>query len=309
MNSFGSLFSGIGGFDLGFERAGFKCHWQVEIDNYCQQILKRHWPDVPKWRDVHDFIEQGCGTDVRCVVGGFPCQPVSVAGARKGERDKRWLWEAFRDVIDQRKPQYVVVENVPGLLSARDAAGTRGRLFGNILWDLAGLGFDAEWGVLPAAAFGAPHLRKRVFIVAYSDRNGIRIQSGRRGRKGRTEEPSEPGNASANRASSDSSSSRPPITEQEVVPRTLSIEEGRAAAERGGRTAQSRVRRDDDGIPFRLDGVAPTLEPGKRRRNRPARLTGLGNAVVPQVAEWIARRILNREVEVVGCEDRHQAGT
>ena len=165
--TFGSLFAGIGGFDLGFERAGLTCKWQVEIDAYCNKILEKHWPDVMRYKDVQD-----CGrhnlkpVDVIC--GGFPCQPISVAGRRKGDKDARWLWPNFYRIICELKPKWVVVENVRGLLSAQ-----RGQLFGEILRDLAQIGYNAEWEVLPARCFGAPHLRARVFIIAYPSSAGL----------------------------------------------------------------------------------------------------------------------------------------
>lgn len=164
--TFGSLFAGIGGIDLGLERAGMRCAWQVEIDDYATRVLEKHWPDVPKFRDVRQ-----CGAhnlpaaDLIC--GGFPCQPHSEAGRRRGAGDERDLWPEFRRIIRELRPRWIVGENVPGLLST-DA----GRFFGGILGDLADLGYDAEWSVLSACAVGAPHTRERVFIVAYPNGTG-----------------------------------------------------------------------------------------------------------------------------------------
>ena len=155
MITFGSVFSGIGGLDIGLERAGMKCSWQVEIDSYCQRVLAKHWPDVPKFGDVRMFTP----TAVDVVAGGFPCQDVSVAGPKVGiDGPRSGLWRELHRVIREIRPQVAVVENTAGLL-------VRG--IDRVLGDLAGIGYDAEWGVLSSCRFGAPHMRKRVFVVAY----------------------------------------------------------------------------------------------------------------------------------------------
>ncbi len=160
MMTVGSLFSGIGGFELGLERTGgFKTAWQCEKDEFCLKVLEKHWPDVKRFTDIHEMKEDIPYVDVIC--GGFPCQPVSCAGKRKGKEDERWLWPEFYRIVCEVKPRWVLVENVPGLLSADS-----GRLFAGILRDLASSGYDAEWNIVSAASVGAPHLRKRVFIVA-----------------------------------------------------------------------------------------------------------------------------------------------
>jgi DNA (cytosine-5)-methyltransferase 1 len=169
----GSLFSGIGGLELGLERTdGFKTLWQVEIDDYANKVLAKHWPDVPRFRDV-----QECGAHnlapVDLICGGFPCQDVSLAGARAGLDGKRsTLWSEFARLICEIRPRWVLAENVPGLLSSDD-----GRFFGNILRDLAAAGYDAEWRVLSAANMGAPHLRERVFLIAYPHGIGLEARA------------------------------------------------------------------------------------------------------------------------------------
>jgi DNA (cytosine-5)-methyltransferase 1 len=160
--TFGSLFAGIGGIDLGLERAGMVCKWQVESDDYATRVLKKHWPNVQRFRDVRD-----CGVHnlprVDLICGGFPCQDVSFAGKRQGLAGERTtLWSEFARIIRELEPRWVLAENVPGLLSADD-----GRFFGQALRDLAACGYDAEWDCIPAAAIGAPHRRDRIFIVAY----------------------------------------------------------------------------------------------------------------------------------------------
>jgi DNA (cytosine-5)-methyltransferase 1 len=152
-----SLFSGVGGMDLGFERAGIETVLQVEINEFCRQVLAKHWPDVRRIKDVRAVT----GADVQgadVVHGGFPCQPVSLAGKRLAQADERWLWPEFERVVRMARPRYVVVENVPGLLTAG---------MGDVLAGLSSLGFDAEWSLVSACSVGAPHPRQRLFIVAY----------------------------------------------------------------------------------------------------------------------------------------------
>lgn len=158
--TFGSLFAGIGGFDLGFERAGMVCKWQVEIDRYCQAVLRKHWPRVPRWDDVRTWPQPNTErVDVIC--GGFPCQDVSLA-KHDGvgiDGDRSGLWFEYQRVIGLLRPRIVVVENTPGLL-------VRG--FGRVLSGLATLGYDAEWSVVSACSVGATHMRKRLFVLGYS---------------------------------------------------------------------------------------------------------------------------------------------
>lgn len=155
----GSLFAGIGGFDIGFERAGFETVWQVEIDDYCRRVLERHFPRAD--RSVTDVRTAGAHNLARVdvICGGFPCQDISGAGKRAGIRGKRsGLWIELVRIIGELRPRFAVVENVSDLL-------VRG--MGTVLGDLAEIGYDAEWDCLRAHDLGAPHLRERVLIVAY----------------------------------------------------------------------------------------------------------------------------------------------
>ena len=161
--TFGSLFSGIGAIDLGLERAGIECRWQVEIEPYCIRVLEKHWPAVKRHGDITK-IEGSELERVDIICGGYPCQPFSQAGQRKGSEDARHLWPEFARIIRLLRPRYVLLENVPGHLSLG---------FGDVLGDLAGLGFDAEWTCVRAADVGASHLRKRVFVVAYRNSGGF----------------------------------------------------------------------------------------------------------------------------------------
>jgi DNA (cytosine-5)-methyltransferase 1 len=160
MPTFGSLFAGIGGIDLGLERAGWECRWQVEWDEFCQHVLAHHWPDVPRYGDI-SAVDWAGVEPVDLIAGGFPCQPFSLAGQRRGKDDVRWLWPEFATAVRLLRPRHVLVENVPGLLAGHGGMG-------DVLGDLARLGYDAEWDSVPAAAVGAPHLRYRVWIVAHA---------------------------------------------------------------------------------------------------------------------------------------------
>ena len=165
-----SLFSGIGGLELGLERAGLgRTCWQVEQDPFCRQVLARHWPDAELFDDVctvsgADF--PGC--EVIC--GGFPCQDISVAGKGAGlDGERSGLWRQFYRLICEIRPRLIIAENVPALV-------TRG--LDRVLCDLASQGYDAEWEIVSAADAGAPHLRKRIFIIAaHPDRLHLRDES------------------------------------------------------------------------------------------------------------------------------------
>ena len=157
----GSLFSGIGAFDLGFERAGMQVVWQCEIDAACQTVLRRHWPGVRMYDDVRAVGADAGAVDVIC--GGFPCQDVSVAGRRAGLAGERsGLWFEFHRVLRDVRPDWVVIENVPGLLSSN-----KGRDFGAILTGLVELGYGVCWRVLDSQYFGVAQRRRRVFVVGH----------------------------------------------------------------------------------------------------------------------------------------------
>ena len=156
------LFSGIGGFSLGLERAGMQTVAFCEIDPYCRAVLRKHWPHVPCYEDIRELTADRLAADgIKCnvICGGFPCQDISFAGAGAGIGGERsGLWREYARLIGEIRPRFVIVENVAALL---------GRGMGRILGDLAGIGYDAEWSVVSACSVGAPHVRRRVFIVAY----------------------------------------------------------------------------------------------------------------------------------------------
>ena len=162
MLTVGSLFSGAGLCDLGLQWAGFRHQWFCEIDPFCREVLARHWPGVPIYGDIR-ALKGGELPPVDVLCGGFPCQDVSSGGFRAGINDgtRSGLWLEYARLIGEMRPKYVIIENVRGLLSLG---------IDIVLGDLAGIGYDAEWEILPAAALGAPHHRERVFIVAYPHR-------------------------------------------------------------------------------------------------------------------------------------------
>ena len=155
----GSLFSGIGGLELGLEMTGhFTTVWQVEIDNYARKILAKHWPDVRRHDDVRTFPTDDCDWDCDVICGGFPCQDLSYAGKGAGLHGQRsGLFYELARVVREVAPRYVILENVAALL-------TRG--MGDVLGTMASLGYDCQWHCIPAAYVGAPHIRDRVFILA-----------------------------------------------------------------------------------------------------------------------------------------------
>lgn len=160
-----SLFSGIGGLDLAAEWAGFRTVGQCEWADYPTGILEKHWPEVPRWRDIRtltleDFYARTGMRTVDIISGGFPCQPFSVAGKQKGKGDERYLWPEMRRVIAELTPRWVLGENVPGIL--RIAAC-------DIVADLEREGYDVVLFDFEAAAVGAKHRRERIAFVANED--------------------------------------------------------------------------------------------------------------------------------------------
>ena len=167
------LFSGIGGFSLGLERAGMRTVAFCEIDPYCRAVLRKHWPDIPQYDDIRTLTAERLRADgiaVDLICGGFPCQDISTAGKGAGIRGERsGLWSEYARIIGEVRPRYAIVENVTAILS---------RGLDVVLGDLATLGYDAEWHCIPASYIGAPHIRDRCWIIAnpYQNRRGTSDQ-------------------------------------------------------------------------------------------------------------------------------------
>jgi len=262
----GSLFAGIGGFDLGLDRAGMRVAWQCEIDPDARAILSKHWPEVPCYGDIRS-IDWSDVEPVDLICGGYPCQPFSHAGSRQGSDDPRHLWPEVARCVRELRPRYVLLENVAGHLSLG---------FGSVLGDLASLGYDAWWDCIPAAAVGAPHLRDRVFVVAWRI-DGDTDDKGQPAGAEHDETPRMPRDCGVD---TDADGRRYNIkTEKPDRQRTETC--GVCSDRiRKWESPISPVRRVDDGVPARLD--AP-------------RLRGLGNAIVPQIPEMIGRVIMEIE--------------
>ena len=287
------LFSGIGGFALAARNVGWETVAFCEIEPYAQQVLAKHWPGVPIYEDVKDVrydeetVRAGCVTDgttavgpIDIITGGFPCQDISHAGKQAGiDGARSGLWSELCRIIGEVRPRYAVLENVAALLS-----GDRGRWFQRVLGDLAEIGYDCEWHCIPASAVGAPHQRDRVWIIAYTDSNGTSNRGNRRAlsdqhrigtaqEQGRNEQQYGVG---GNNKVADTHQPRLERRLREVL---------------SERTRERAAGKSSD--PW--DGYWVT-EPSVGRvangvSNRAHRLRGLGNAIVPQVAEVIFRAI------------------
>jgi DNA (cytosine-5)-methyltransferase 1 len=261
------LFSGIGGFSLGLERAGMRTVAFCEIEPYCREVLAKHWPDVPIFEDIKTLKAsdlEGLRPDVIC--GGFPCQDISSAGKGVGITGERsGLWKEYARLIGEVRPRYVIVENVAALLS---------RGLDVVLGDLSALGYDAEWHCIPASAVGAPHRRDRLWLVAYP----AWVQPGRQEQRPQRE-----------RAGTSSQSVTMADAErigrhQMVAPAfgrafreaaASEVADSGITAGRGWWLSEPAVGRVANGVPDRVD-----------------RLKALGNAVVPQIPEIIGRAIM-----------------
>lgn len=348
----GSLFAGIGGFDLGLERAGMQVKWQVENNPFCVQILEKHWPHVTRYADI-TTVDWSAVEPVDLVCGGFPCQDLSVAGKRAGINGTRsGLWSEYVRCLRALRPRYVCVENVPGLLN--NAA------MGRVLGDLAECGYDAEWRCISAADVGAPHLRKRIWIVAYpsqllgngGDHNSIFCLEGESFPKSRNRcgandvaytnsercrrAPGESRNVLRN-GEPDSTKTKQGRDDEQYGPvwanvpdpdggrleASLELRAGRGEPDAGrirqelADTLQQQCHRWSDGVGRWEREPQEALRDARRNGrqedglsipesllgrvahgipNRVARLKGLGNAVVPQIVEYIGRLILEREM-------------
>jgi len=331
-----SLFAGIGGLDLGLERAGWQCVGQVEIDPFATAVLAKHWPAVRRWTDVRTVTADnvmGAVGRPDAIVGGFPCQPWSVAGKQRGADDPRHLWPEYHRLICDLRPRWVVGENVPGLLSKGADA---------VLADLETAGYTCWPIVLGADDVGAPHKRRRVFFVARlaDTNNNNRHNSGKlirrssdKGTRAISEAAWKPvfpdgGCFGSQQFVADTDAGLRDGTGKPLCSRRIAVDDGRADVadaasprlERRGDTGQSQVAQPwtDSLWPARPgEPQHPWEEPravepemggavdGVSRRLagwRTGALRGLGNAVVPQVAEVIGRAILDVDNRLSTCE-------
>ena len=284
------LFSGIGGFALGLDRAGMETVAFCEIEDYPVSILKKHWPDVPVYRDVKKLkgeeLEREVGRiDVIC--GGFPCQPFSVAGQQKGKEDDRHLWPEMFRLVQEISPRWVIGENVAGFIRMA---------LDDVLFDLESEGYSTQSFVIPACAVGGVHRRDRCWIVAHSrDREGGGSEQRRVGetccegekavRTPETDETARSSETSGVMANTNSQG----LQGQQITGSDESIWEKPNDEQSTGQgnaqhfrpielPTESPVRLRDDGLPDNM-----------------ARLKALGNAVVPQIPEMIGRAIMELE--------------
>lgn len=263
----GSLFAGIGGFDLGLERAGFEIAWQVENNLWCQRVLAKYWPAVTRYGDIKQ-VDWHTIEPVDLVCGGFPCQPFSLAGKRKGFDDDRYLWPEVVRCLDAVRPTWFLGENVPGIIKVA---------LDQVCADLESLGYTVQAFNIPACAVDAAHQRKRIWIVAHAGGT----ESGRVSSIER-EKVSTIGGSGEDVADPLSEQSERRLYGAEWGQRS----EGQAPCDGGpgrgvenvGWPAEPSVGRVAHGIPHRVD-----------------RLRGLGNAVVPQVVEVLGRMMIEVE--------------
>ena len=277
------LFSGIGGFSLGLERAGMETIAFCEFDKHAQKVLKKHWPDIPIYEDVRTLDATKYRGTVDVVCGGFPCQDLSVAGKKAGfDGERSSLYREMLRIISECLPRYAIFENVTGLLT-----GESGRWFGQFLYDLASIGYDAEWHCIPASELGAHHHRDRVWIVVYP--NLPQQKTGRLSERIQKE-------ISIANCGSDSRSA------SEILADTL-----RGGQQRQGEPVKpinTKAKKAGKAIKPINGGIGEIwkTEPGMGRvvdgvwnRSYGHRLKQLGNAVVPQIPEAIGRAIMSAE--------------
>lgn len=265
----GSLFSGIGGLDLGLERAGMRVIWQSEIDDYASRVLKKHWPEVPNYGDIKT-IDWGTVEPPDVICGGYPCQPFSTAGKRQGEEDPRHLWPWVRHAISVLRPRYAILENVQGHLSL---GGT------TVIREITELGYNCEWRVISASSVGAPHRRNRVFIVAYPSSQRLETSGAEL-------------KASGLMGSSENTGKLVAYADGEGLERSRGIQ--------GSETEPLGLNVFSTGSKWHQEWTGWEwwkFEPGMGRvaygvPSRVDRLKGIGNAVVPQVAEIVGRLVV-----------------
>ena len=282
----GSLFAGIGGFDLGLERAGMRRSGKSSIDAYCRAVLARHFPDAERYEDVREVGAAQTSPPVDVLCGGFPCQDLSLAGQGAGiDGARSGLWSEYARIIGELRPRYVVVENVSALLA---------RGLGRVLGDLAALGYDAEWDCI--------RLRPLAPLTAGTGSGSLPTPSARRTW------------ASAHTRGrwTERGGRRPGVTPTAVLATgglrrtrrsvTYSRRASHWTAALGRPCERDGLEGDELGQVGSSDWWRTEPDVGRVAHGVPARvdrLRSLGNALVPQIAEWIGRRILEHEAAIV----------
>ena len=284
----GSLFSGIGGFDLAAEWSGWENLFNCEWEEFPRKVLKYHFPNAKQYGDIKEFDATDYHGRIDILSGGFPCQPFSVAGKQKGTEDERHLWPEMLRIIGECQPRWVVGENVRGLVSWSD-----GLVFETCCTDLEALGYSVQSFIIPACAAGnAPHRRDRVWIVAHSDNFRTSSRLGEVQSKD-GEIPERNNDAKL----SDTSTRNAPDTSEERPPKQMEDRElgrDKRFAERYKHCTWDAfptvppICGGDDGLPKELDGIT---FPKWRRES----IKAYGNAIVPQVAYRIFQSINNYE--------------
>jgi len=281
-----SLFSGIGGLDLGLEASGIHTIAQCEWDPYCTKVLEKHWPHTPRWGDIRSIAYDWLATlpPIDLVSGGFPCQPFSVSGKIKGTHDDRYLWPEMARIIELTRPKWVIAENVPGLLSAQS-----GTTFHSILLDLSALGYDVLWESITAEAVGSPQYRDRVFIMATPSLNYEHFRSILAEALQNLRETSYTHRLNLQRRGTTN------LPEPQTPTETRLPSGSHAGFRADAWTDQCRLGRDLHGIPCGLDSCTGwdcsidrivSTQP-----NRKARLISLGNSIIPSIAYAIGQTI------------------
>jgi DNA (cytosine-5)-methyltransferase 1 len=272
----GSLFSGIGGFDLAAERAGIKNIFQVEVDEFCQQVLSKNFPDTEKYKDIYEFDAKKYRGRIDIISGGFPCQPFSQAGKRKGREDERILFPEMLRVIREIEPTWVLAENVYGILTIHN-----GEYFEEVCSQMEGIGYEVLPIIIPASSINAPHRRYRVWIIAHARRRDGKGETN----ENQFTEPIGSGNAiklersigrNKLRTIADTDSWRNKRHERKSFEERAITRSSSKWTEKWIEVA-ARICRVDDGL--------------SRGMDRRKRLKSLGNSIVPQVAELLFRII------------------
>ena len=288
------LFSGIGGFSLGLERAGMETVAFCEFDKHAQLVLKKHWPNVPIHDDVRVLDGKQYRGSVDVVCGGFPCQDLSVAGKKAGfDGERSSLYREMLRIVSECRPRYAIFENVTGLLT-----GEQGRWFAKFLYDLAAIGYDAEWHCISASELGAHHHRDRVWVIAYPNHDG-QLAAEKRQSIFKGNDVSEKGTKSASQ--SKGLSSERLLSANANVQRcerfaTLSqhikqqIELVRSNQGKGERSNLS-----EPALCGANDGLETWLDGNRRKLQRPERLKRLGNSVYWPIPAAIGRAIMANE--------------